>query len=105
MNWYYEGACRRYFIAIALAFTAAKLFGHVDLIDPGMVYENMQMEMEAHERREAANREQEMRDREYRRMADEERYYRMMSEKLEKEKREQGFDYYCKKDESSTTRT
>ena len=97
MNWYYENACKRYLIAIVIAFGAVKLFGHVDLIDPGMIYENMMREIEQEEIRGEARQHQAQRDREYHEMQQEEIYHRMMSDKLEKDKRDQGFDYYCKK--------
>lgn len=88
MNWYYEGACKRYFLAIVLAFGAVKLFGHVDLIDTGMVYENMKTALEQQEREDQIREEQAMRDRQYQAMLEEERYYWMMSDKYEKGKKD-----------------
>ena len=100
-NWYRENYGKIIFwvvIPLLLGMGLVKLCAHVDLIDPGMVYENMMMELEKQERQEQRQREQEQRDREHQKLREEEQYYRMMCEKYDKEKKDQGFDYYCKKD-------
>ena len=51
MNWYYEGARKRYFLVIVAAFATAKLCSHVDLIDTGMVVENVKEEIRQEQER------------------------------------------------------
>jgi hypothetical protein len=100
-NWYKENyGTIIFFIILPMAFFMCliKAFAHVDLIDTGMILENIEKERRAIELEEARMLEKERRDQERQLLIEEERYYRMMCEKHDKEKKDQGFDYYCKKD-------
>lgn len=97
-NWYRENYGQivlELIIVVFLFCGVCNICAHVDLIDPGMVYENMMMEQERQEQR---HKQQEQRDNERKKLRDEEHYYRMMCEKNDKERKSQGIDYYCKKD-------